>query len=217
MFKEEEKTSYLETIVKITIIFTALFVVFVLPFYWYIKYDIQGVLMYLVLFLLTSPLIAFTFKKFIYFKKDELKNTFLSKKTYVVFIFLINSYVFFTIGLNTLLASHLLIALYAFSYLPVLFHYLKKYFSYLLVLLCSFSISLLLIVNFYFSSNEVEETHSYKLNKANSTIQLKNYAYEEFDGIRIFLVEENINFSGKITYVFADGLLGYRVVKKYKF
>lgn len=98
MFKEEE-TSYLETIVKLAIIFTALFVVFILPFYWYIKYDIQGIIMYLVLFLLTSPLIAFTFKKFIYFKKDELKNTFLSKKTYVVFIFLINCYVFFTIGL----------------------------------------------------------------------------------------------------------------------
>lgn len=216
MFKEE-KTSYLETIVKIAIIFTAIFVVFVLPFYWYMKYGGQGIAMFLVLFLLTSPLIAFTFKKLIYFQKDELKNTFLSKKTYVVFVFLLNFYVFLTIGLNTLIQSYLLIAIYAVSYLPVLIHHFKKEFSYLIVLLLSFSVSFLLLVNFYFATNEAEERYSYKLNEATSTIRLEDYAYEEFDGIRIFFVEEKINYSGKITYVFADGFFGYRVVKKCKF
>jgi hypothetical protein len=216
MFKEE-KTSYFETIVKIAIIFTALFIVFILPFYWYIKYDYQGIVMFLVLFLLLSPLIAFTFKNLVYFKKDELKNTFSSKKTYVVFLFLINCYIFFTIGLSTLVKPYLLVAIYAVSYLPILLHYLKKQFSYLTVLLSSFAISFLLLINFYFSSNEVEEKYFYWLNKATSTIQLENYMYDEFDGIRIFFVEEKINVSGEITYVFADGYLGYRVVKKYKF
>jgi len=216
MFKEE-KISFLETIIKIAIIFAAIYVVFVLPVYWYMKYNIQGIIMFLVLFILTSPLIAFTFKKLVYFKKNELKNTFLSKKTHVLFVFLLNFYVFLTIGLNTLIGSYLLVALYAVCYLPIIMCHLKKELPYLMVLLFSFSISFLLLVNFYFATNEVEESYFYTLNKATSTIQLEDYVYEEFDGIRIFFIEEKINYSGKINYVFADGYFGYRVVKKYKF
>jgi hypothetical protein len=84
MFKKKESTSSFETIFKLTIVILAIAIVFFLPFYWYYKYQGQGIAMYLVLIVFTSPFIKHTFKDFIYFKKNEISNAFLTLHLHIL-------------------------------------------------------------------------------------------------------------------------------------
>ena len=85
MFKSENP-SHFETIFKLTIVILVITIVFFLPFYWYYKYQGQGIAMYLVLVLFTSPFIKFTFKDFIYFKKNEISKAILNLNTLLTFL-----------------------------------------------------------------------------------------------------------------------------------
>ena len=90
-------------------------------------------------------------------------------------------------------------------------------------------VSLMLIVNYSFSSNPYDETFSYvaptnqRINSFDQDrfimtprIILKDYAYGEYQGMRSFLSKEEFK-GNKITYSFEIGLFGIPVVKDWEF
>lgn len=223
MFKNEQP-SHFETIFKLTIVILAVTIVFFLPFYWYYKYQGQGIAMYLVLIVFTSPFIKFTFKDFIYFKKGEISEAFLNLNTLLVFLFILNAIVFIYFGLKTLINLYFLIGFYVLNYLPVIINRIKKQKSTIVEVLFTLTISVFLIVNFQFSSNprvEVYEFHNrYQKSKNGSykttLIILEDNKYEEYVGMRTFLDLSKIK-GYHISYTIKQGFFGLSVVDSYAF
>ncbi len=224
MFKKEEKTSHFETVFKLAIVILVITVVFFLPFYWYYKYKGQGIAMYLVLVLFTSPFIKYTFKDFIYFKKNEISNAFLNLNTLLVFLFILNVIAFISFGLKTLINIWILIGFYILNYFPIIINRIKKQKSNIAEVLFTLTISLFFIVNFQFSSNPRVEEYSfhnrYQKSKNGSykttLIILEDNKYEEYIGIRTFLDLSKIK-GYHITYIIKEGFFGLSVVDSYKF
>lgn len=223
--RKEEYPSHLETIIKLTIIITTIVIVFVLPFYWFYKYEKQGIAMFLVLFLLTSPLIAYTFKKLIYFRKNEIQLAVASKSNKLVMISILNFSVFLTIGFNMLIDLKVLFLLYLLSYLPLL---LSIYFNQRINpsrILFTLITSFFLLINYYFSDNPRIEKYTFtstmqrgKSGMSETTlIQLENDKYIEYVGIRMFFDFSKMHKKDQIAYTIEDGLLGVPVVKNCKF
>lgn len=213
---QQEKPNHFETIVKLVIVIAISILVFVSPFFLYFNYGGLGIIMYLVLVIMLSPSIAFTYKKFIYFKKNELKKAFLDKKIQIGLTVVFNVFVFLTIGLNTLIHAQELLSLYALCYVPCLFYYWKPFFPFSAVIFASFLTSALLLLNFYWVDNLKEEKYHYFYNGSDVVIFLENGYYKDYKGIRMFFMEEKIKNYGTITYTFGDGILGFRVVKGYR-
>ena len=216
LFNDQERPNYLETVLKLIIVIVISGFVFVSPFLLYSNYDELGLVMYLVVLLLLSPSVAFTYKKLIYFRKDELKNAFLSKETYIGIIITLNVVLFFSIGLKTLIPTSMLFILYLLTNLPAYF-YFKNQFSFIYTLFSISLVSAMLIINYCFTENTVDELYNYKLNRATSTIYLENNKYEEFIGIRIFWIDNDAEDYNIINYKISEGILGYKVVKNYNF
>lgn len=216
MFNNEERPNYFETILKLIIVLVVSGFVFVSPFFLYSKYEKLGLIMYGVVLLLLSPSIAFTYKKLIYFRRDEIRTAFSSKETYIGIIIVLNIIVFFAIGLKTLLPISLLFGIYVLTHLPVYF-YFKHEFSFFSTLFSTVLVSTMLLINYNFSKNTTEEQYRYILNRSTSTIDLEHNKYEEFIGIRIFWVDDKVEDFNIIHYQISEGILGYKVVKKYSF
>jgi hypothetical protein len=223
--RKEEYPSHLETIIKLTIIIASIVVVFVLPFYWFYKYEGQGIAMFLVLFLLTSPLIAYTFKKLIYFRKNEIQLAIASKSTKLVMISIVNISVFLTIGFNMLIDLKVLFLLYLLSYLPLI---LSIYFNQSINpprILFTLITSVFLLINYYFSYNPKIEKYTFtstiqrgKSGMSETTfIQLESDKYIEYIGIRMFFDFSKMYRKDQIAYTIEEGFLGISVVKEYKF
>lgn len=216
MFKQEERPNYFETILKLIIVLVISVLVFVSPFLLYFNYKKTGIIMYLVVLIMLSPSIAFTYKNLIYFKANEIKNALTSSKTYVGILAVLNCFIFFAIGLNTLISTYWLIGLYALTNIPIYLFYKKKL-ELKLTIFFGALISMLLIINYFTVSNIKEEQYRYFLNRATSTIYLENNKYEEFYGIRVFWTNTEVSDFNTITYEIGEGIFGYRVVKKYRF
>lgn len=216
MFKQEERPNYFETILKLFIVLVVSVLVFVSPFLLYSSYAITGIIMYSVALLMLSPSIAFTYKRLIYFKKDEVKNAFSSSKTYVGMLAILNCFIFFTIGLNTLISTFWLVVLYGVTNIPIYFFYKKKL-SLLLTIFFGALISGLLLINYFSVANTKDETYRYFFDRTTSTIYLENNQHESFVGIRVFWTNSEVADFNIITYEIGEGILGYKVVKSYNF
>lgn len=216
MFKKEERPNYFETILKLIIVLAISVLVFVSPFLLYSSYAETGIMMYLVTLIMLSPSIAFTYKKLIYFKKNELKNAFTSSKTYIGILTVLNCFVFFTIGLSTLISPYLLVILYVLTNIPI-YYFLKNNFKLAPTIVLEVLVSVLLLINYYFVFNIKEEQYHYFFDTTNSTIYLDNNQYEEYFGIRVFWTNKEAPDFNEITYQIGDGILGLRVVKDCRF
>jgi hypothetical protein len=80
-------------------------------------------------------------------------------------------------------------------------------------------ISLMFSLNFLFAHHSVEETieYTYLRNGESNHIHLKGYKYSEYPFLTTFTNGDELADNDRITYTFADGLLGMRVVKSYRF
>jgi hypothetical protein len=215
MFKQETPNHF-ETIVKFFIVLAISTMVFILPFFLYSRYGGMGLVMYMVMVIMLSPSIAFTYKKFIYFRKNELKEAFLDKKIQIGLTVIFNAVVLFTIGFNTLIQTQDLLIFYLLCYAPTFLYYRKRLVPYSSVVFASILVSVLLLFNFYFINNLKEEKYRYFYNERDAVIYLENESYKEYKGMRMFLLDQRIQNQGTITYVLADGILGFRVVKEYR-
>jgi hypothetical protein len=91
--------------------------------------------------------------------------------------------------------------------------------------LAPFVLNLVLLLNFTFSRQPVQETYlfsqvrqhtRYGMQKS-TLIELEDYTYSEFPGIRVFWSYAEMEGKDQITYTFQDGLLGLRVMTGYHF
>lgn len=216
MFKQEERPNYFETILKLFIILVVSVLVFVSPFLLYANYAATGLIMYFVALILLSPSVAFTYKNLIYFKKNEVKNALTSSKTYVGTLAILNCFVFFTIGFDTLLPTFWLGVFYFLTHLSVYFFFKGKL-SLALTIFSEVLISLFLLINYYTVEKTTIEKYRYYINRSNSTIYLENNQYEEFFGIRVFWINPEVSNFNKIYYEIGEGVLGVKAVKAYNF
>jgi len=216
MFSKEERPNYFETIIKLIVVLAVSILVFVSPFFLYSSYSETGIIMYLVALIMLSPSIAFTYKRLIYFKKDEVKNALSSSKTYVGVLAVLNVFVFFTIGLDTLVSTFWLGVLYCVTNLPI-YLFSKEKIGLLPTIFSEVLISILLLINYFSVIETKEEQYHYVLNRDTSTIHLEDHQYDEYFGIRVFWANSRVADYNKITYEIGDGILGYRVVKSCNF
>jgi hypothetical protein len=78
-------------------------------------------------------------------------------------------------------------------------------------------VSLFFAVNFIFAQHPVEETYRYStLGRSAHEIILPHYRYDDYPFLTMFADEALIRSYNSITYTFADGLLGLRVMKEYR-
>ncbi len=155
-------------------------------------------------------------------------------------LLLFNAVIFFSIGVNTLIdLTHLFIGYTITSLVAVFIVLLKKhstnskvtsYDVYFWSLSAAPSvISILLTVNYVFSSSPVSETYTYSAHTRNSyveggmshkrksgLIELENSTYSSYAGIRLFINGIDLSDQGTITYTIERGLLGYKVATGFK-
>jgi len=144
---------------------------------------------------------------------------------------ILNVFLFFRIGLQTLISFHLISAI-IISLILISFaitKWITKTDSgrQLFISLCliPLAINFALTVNYIFSSNPTTERYHFTNTKERTRrgfqkttfILLDDNKYSEFPGIRLFLDYEAMMGSFQITYTFKDGLLGPRVMTDYKF
>lgn len=151
-----------------------------------------------------------------------------------------NATVFFAYGVNTLIdLTHLFIGYTAVSLVAILILFMKKrrtgsrlnshdvYFWSLSA--APAIISILLTINFIFSSSPRTESYHYTAHTRDSyveggmshkrksgLIELENNAYSSFAGIRLFINGIDLSDKGTITYEIETGVFGFSVVKDYK-
>lgn len=79
-------------------------------------------------------------------------------------------------------------------------------------------LSLFFTINYRFAHDPVQESYQYKIKRySQSEIVLPQHKYDEYPNILNFSDLEEMQMNNTITYTFADGLLGARVMKGYKF
>jgi DnaJ domain len=92
--------------------------------------------------------------------------------------------------------------------------------------LAPFLLNLLFLINLTFSRQPVQETYLFSQVRQQSArqglerstlIELQDYAYSEFPGIRVFWSYQAMEGNDQITYTFAEGLFGLRVMTGHYF
>lgn len=80
-------------------------------------------------------------------------------------------------------------------------------------------ISLMFSFNFLFARHAVDETfeYTYRPGEESNNIHLKGYKYSEYPFLTTFTDADELSANDRITYTLADGLLGMRVMKGYRF
>lgn len=150
-----------------------------------------------------------------------------------------NSVVFFIYGINTLIdLTHLFLGYTVTSLLAVLIVLMKKrrkksrvtsYDVYFWSLSAApVLISVLLTINYIFSSSPRTESYHYTAHTRNSyveggrshkrksgLIELENGTYSSYAGIRLFINGIDLSDQGTITYTIEKGALGFKVLKDY--
>lgn len=152
-----------------------------------------------------------------------------SKVFHLIIVSIINLFLVIQLGFNTLIniwsLAALFLGLIGTCYMISLKFNKKMQKLFLIIGLGPGILNLFLLINFFITSNEVIETYSFKhvlhpskhgMQKS-TQINLEENIYEDYIGIRIFLDFESMKDARTITYHFADGLLGFRVLKSYEF
>lgn len=136
----------------------------------------------------------------------------------------INFFLFFKIGLSTLIPLYGLFLLYLFLGIFAYFFslkFIKKNRIVLSVAVAPSIVSLFLLLNYAISTNPTVERYSFQndYNRAkgggiaNNSINIDNKVYENYIGIRLFY---STPIGDSIVYEFEEGLFGLKVLKNYQ-
>ena len=141
----------------------------------------------------------------------------------------LNVYLLLEIGFNTLITTGVFFSLYQGAIvlgLLVALKFKKRYTRNLIIFgIAPGLINIFLLVNFVFATPDARETYSFRRVKYSSKrgyyssthITLKDDKYSEYLGIRVFFDADQMDHRNKITYDFANGLFGIRVIKSHEF
>ncbi len=194
-----------------------------------IYFGISGFWIALLIFLSVSPLIKRMITRAKEIHIHDLKQSFYHLSTrpgfWVLIISLVNIYVFMRIALQTLITPGTFLFLYMCY--PLLLYFSGKYLKKgvkIRLLITTYGvllISLFLLLNYIFSSGSYTETYRFtnedKNGNRSTYIRLSHNAYQAYPGIRIFIDYQKIYGNNQIEYTLSDGLLGYKVMKDYRF
>lgn len=234
------ETAYYKKTTELNLVLDLLNILFVLlvfigaPLAGFLIKGKAGLFTGILIIFITAPLWASTFtynKPELTFK--DLKKAFILlfqwQKFQLAVAFALNLFLVFRIGLNTMITVLTLTAIFA-AVMTIGFFvsiFIKSGFHRSMIYLgiAPGLVNLFLLCNFLFSTNDVSETYTFNHQLQSSSrdwdddghIKLKGNKYAEYVGIRLFVDFETMENSGKITYHFADGLFGLRVMKSYEF
>ena len=207
-------------------ILVSIFLLIVLPLVLVTNYGPEGLLPYLVV---NFVLIPFHLRSYFNLKKLSL-GTFKSatvdlfKITWfqITALTLVNLYAVFFVGMNTLIAPWKI--LFAYALISVIFYVGSRKLMAKSVITFGIApviISTLLLLNYYFSSNERTETYTlqteYPYVQRDTFITLENDIYTEYPGLRIFSDYDEVQRAREIQYKMKDGLFGIKVMTDYFF
>lgn len=175
---------------------------------------------------LTSILPTFSFKSLF----ASILQLWSNKEIQILAAVIINLIVLARIGLNTLIPIKWIIIAYITPIVFSFFFFRKHTKRQLLNWVVAPSMaSLFFLLNFFLSTpsniesyrfnNSTQRTGGHRSHARQKTtlIILENNAYDQYMGIRVFANYNQMKHSHSITYQFADGLFGLRVVKHHKF
>ncbi len=219
-------TEAINVVVDFFITLLVLAIIFVLPILSYRENGPITLFIWAIIIIPTSPL-WFRFivrglgnlklKSLFVKRESSLRSRILN----IMLLFVVNLLVFFQVALNTLLSLNWILGIYGSSLILgfMLAPLVKRnYHKYMLRFnITPGLVSLFFLLNYVFSANPISETYWYTYRSYNSTlfstIELEDNAYQEFKGIRIFVIEDNVKENSRISYEFQDGLFGLRVAK----
>lgn len=148
---------------------------------------------------------------------------------------LLNLVLFFNVSFHTMLPTNYIIWAFPVAIIVAYIIFkIKKTPKAGLKATCFIPLALngLFFINYIFSFNPKTETYTFQrqiqvvqnrnprgsVSRGLSTeLLLQDYAYEDYYGIKTFLMEENIISTYKITYTFKTGLFGIRVMTNLHF
>lgn len=234
------KTSFYKTTVSLNVIadfisvFTVLFIFIGAPLIGFITKGLLGMFGGILIIIVTVPywadVVVNTLPKLNY---KELKPAIIrvaNTRTFQLIIAIgINLFLFFRIGLSTLIPLWTLGIVFAVA---IIVGYLvstrqqDKFYKRLTVWgVAPGLVNLFLLLNFLITTNQTTETYLFtqEVQRMRSRMQktthitLEGDRYADFVGIRIFADYVEMEKSREITYNFADGIFGLRVMKSYEF
>lgn len=227
-------TSALNTLLDFISVLIALFILIAIPIFAYFTNGIIGLIGGVVVIVVTSPLwarVVMKGKSGLNFMEvaPALTHVVKTKTFQLVTGIALNLFLILRIGFNTLINLWTLGAIFglciALGYLVSLRlkNKFQKRLSFLVI--APGIVNLFLVLNFLFSTNETVETYSFtnvvqqskKQQQKTTTIILEGGKYANFLGIRMFADYESMEHAKTITYHFADGLFGFRVMKSFEF
>jgi hypothetical protein len=220
----------------------AFFSLLILPILLIYNFGVTGVIMSVManIFMLLFTMSAVRNLHKIDLKEFSTSLLYLLKTKYVksFFIVLFNLYIFLEIGLNTFITLNAILMYYVvlavIAALIVLINSIRTkskvnsfHLYFVTTCIAPGIISLLLLINYSFSSDTRIETFKYKSHvldtysrgkywkKKTGLIELENNVYAEYVAIRSFSGNEKLKSSGTITYTIEKGLFGIKVMKNY--
>lgn len=160
------------------------------------------------------------------------KDMFEARWPLLLLLIPINFFIVFKIAINTLINTNFLVAIYILAIIIGLIvanlkPFSNRNFSKLFSLgFAPLIINLFFLLNFLISSNPTTESYFYNQTKEHyrrnsdvepsSYIILENNAYEDYQGLRVFMNYRELISKNNITFTFETGLFGFRVMKDYK-
>ena len=233
----------LDTILGYIGYFLSLAILVLSPIILTYMYEGTGLLISLLVIIITSPFTFDAVRSKPHISLDNLLKAVVrvgkTATARIMILSILNIFLILRIGFQTLIPLFVLLCVFVLVILLAFlfsFRILKKNAkSSSIISFCYFplALNLLLGINFMFSKNPTIETYSfthqqrwYGYGRPGSQhgrwekiayIDLKNNRYSNYDGIRVFVDFEAMKNAEKITYTFEDGLLGFRVMKSFKF
>ncbi len=133
-------------------------------------------------------------------------------------LFIINSIIFFRIGFNTLINTFLLLSIYIILF--VIIRYISKFIFknkkqlFKKFILSNSLISILLLLNFFITSNPTTEIHKIARYQSSSLIKLENDNLKQYPALRFFYDIDKLLFVQSLKFTLHEGFLGIKVNKK---
>jgi hypothetical protein len=223
----------LDTIASHVGFFIALIVVILFPIVTTILYGVSGFGAALLINFIVSPMTVNAIRDSPSLNLGEFSNSVLhivkTNGFLITTLSIINILIILKFGLQTLISPWLLLITHCVVIAVVFFvrkskdEKFKLYYKAFCI--APLFINSLLLINFIFSFNPVNETYKFTNDlqasrrgyQESTYIYLENDTYEEYPGIRTFLDYEEMRNKKHVTYTLKKGILGFRVVTDYVF
>ncbi|MCW3805925.1 J domain-containing protein [Plebeiibacterium marinum] len=208
---------------------TAIVLLFIigLPVLTYIEHGPISLILSALIILPTSPIWfrflvrtfhSLNFHSLLSLNKMSMQN----RIRYIVILSFFNFFIFLKVTLCTFIELRWIFTLYISLYLVTsIFTWNsknnnKKHF--IRIGFAPFALSLLFTINFVFSYNKKTETYWYTYNTKSApvckVITLEHNTYDNFTGVRLFIIEDRVKRHSKISYQIKEGIFGFRVAHK---